>query len=191
MQESELTETIPLAHTPAIQVQYPVLSFPILSLLRVHHCRGHGCRGWGLGSPLDSILSSLRARCQSVVAWGLQHPWLTDTAGNIFWLTGSSRTGRTKGRNLTEIEVVSRSEDTYRTTVNIDHRGAWRDGPDSFWGVEIRIRKKTTITGHPLCSQHCGRGFWSSCRLGTKQLSCQVLSLGSRNIWCYCTGSLS
>lgn len=49
---------------------------------------------------------------------------------------------------------------------NIKHRGTWRDGPDVSLGVESRIRKKTTMTGHPLNSQPCGRGFCSPLKTG-------------------------
>ena len=67
------------------------LWFLILSLLRVH-CRvgwGDGGSGWLLdgGHPVH-ILSSLRAHLRggcNVMAWWLQHPLFTDTAGDIFF----------------------------------------------------------------------------------------------------------
>ena len=56
---------------------------------------GGGCRGWWLdGRHPVSILSSLRAHCQGschVTAWWLQHRLFTDTAGNTFSLTHSTK----------------------------------------------------------------------------------------------------
>ena len=67
MQESGLTEIIPLMCTLAIWGQEPVLSH--FSPLRVHHREGVAvaadCQMWmGSGVPAASILSSLRAHSQ-------------------------------------------------------------------------------------------------------------------------------
>ena len=58
-----------------------ILCFLTLSLLRVH--RRGACSCWLLdGGHPASTLSPLRAHRQ---AWWLQHPLLTDMAGNIFY----------------------------------------------------------------------------------------------------------
>ena len=54
--------------------------------------------------------------------------------------------------------------------VHINHRGTQTDVPDSCLRAAITIRKETAMTGHPSCTQHRARGFYSSCTLGVKQL---------------------
>ena len=86
LQKSQLIEIIPLMWMSATRGQY--LWLLILSLLRVH-CPGGGCSHWLLDSGYPvSIPGSLRACSQGscyMVAWWLQHPLLTDMAGNIFF----------------------------------------------------------------------------------------------------------
>ena len=90
MQESGLTEIIPLMCTLAIWGQEPVLSH--FSPLRVHHREGVAvaadCQMWmGSGVAAASILSSLWAHSQggyNVVTWWLLHPLLTDMAAIFF-----------------------------------------------------------------------------------------------------------
>ena len=92
LQKSQLIEIIPLIWMSATRGQY--LWLLILSLLRLH-CLGGGCSHWLLDSGYPvSIPGSLRACSQgscNMVAWWLQHPLLTDMAGNIFFFIDTAK----------------------------------------------------------------------------------------------------
>ena len=85
IQKSGLIEIIPFICTSAIWGQYLVFSH----LVSPQDAQlGGDWSGWGLdGGHPASILSSLRAPGQgscNMMVWWLQHPLLTDVAGNIF-----------------------------------------------------------------------------------------------------------
>lgn len=98
------------------------------------------------------------------------------------WLLASSRTGRIKGTSLAGIEMAPARVvvmTLYRLSAT-STTGVFKEMAFIPFGEKIRIRKKTTITGHLLHAQHCVRGFCSSCRLGMKQLNCQIQSFCSQ-----------
>ena len=82
MQESGLTEIIPLICTFTIQGQYPVFLHPEIP---------SGCTGWGL---------------QQLMAVQLQHPWLTEMAGDILCSQSSVTEMRTNVRTSYEEDLV-------------------------------------------------------------------------------------
>ena len=92
MQESGLTEIIPLVCTSAIWSQYSLLSHPE-SLQgapwgRLHHQgRLQWLRAWLQAACLHYEFPRGSPSEVAIVAWWLRHPLFTDMAGNIFHCT--------------------------------------------------------------------------------------------------------
>ena len=86
--------------------------------------------GLAVGSPFVSILSSLRAHhLGAVVAWWLQYPLFTDTAGNIFSFTApSNHTGSTNRRLRQDLGHLCKI-----TGIETINPNLWPDGLSPQW----------------------------------------------------------